>query len=218
MLRTVENIATARTGTAPKRASRRSTGPVGRYRQVEKYMPPRKGRRYVLRVIREILFFEPAGRQTNLNKALEFLHRVIPNRAVAVILSDFISPSHHRPGAEHFPTVSSDLAHLSSSALRQANRRHDVVAVHITDRFELELPAIGRLVLKDAETGEVMEINTNDSRKRTRFGQLQEEAQTELARFFRSLRIDAIQVRTDEPYAAALGRFFETRQKRRLHG
>ena len=82
----------------------------------------------------------------------------------------------------------------------------------------MELPALGRLVLKDAETGEVLEINTGDGRKRAVFAQRQTEAQAELVRQFRSARIDSIQVRTDQPYAAALGRFFETREKRRRHG
>jgi uncharacterized protein (DUF58 family) len=104
------------------------------------------------------------------------------------------------------------------TSLRRANRRHDVVAVQITDRFELELPALGRLVLRDAETGEVVEINTSDARRRNQFTQRRAGAQAEQMRLFRTLGIDAIQVRTDQPYAAALGRFFETREKRRMHG
>ncbi|HEX4645462.1 MAG TPA: DUF58 domain-containing protein, partial [Verrucomicrobiae bacterium] len=98
------------------------------------------------------------------------------------------------------------------------NRRHDVVAIQITDRYELELPPLGRLVLKDAETGEVVEVNTGDPRKRQAFAQRQLKAQSELLRVFRSCSIDSIQLRTDQPYAAALGRFFEVREKRRLHG
>ena len=110
------------------------------------------------------------------------------------------------------------LAQASFSMLRQANRRHDVVAIQITDPYELELPALGRLVLKDAETGEVIEVNTGDARKRTAFAERQAKAQTELARLFRSARIDAIQLRTDQPYGVALARFFETRERRRAHG
>ena len=98
------------------------------------------------------------------------------------------------------------------------NRRHDVVAVQITDRFELELPALGRLVLKDAETGEVVEVNTADERKRAAFAQRQMKTQAELLKLFRGANIDSIQLRTDQPYASALGRFFETREKRRRHG
>jgi hypothetical protein len=92
------------------------------------------------------------------------------------------------------------------------------VAIQITDRFELGLPALGRLVLKDAETGEVVEVNTGDSRKRAAFEERQARAQSELLRVFRSAGIDSIQLRTDRPYTSELGRFFETREKRRRHG
>ena len=189
--------------------------------EVEKFMPPRKGRRHVLRVIREILFYEPQRRGTDLNNALQFLTRVTSHRAIAVVLSDFLEPNSSGQLARLAGSrlgVSQNLAQASYTALRQANRRHDVVAVQITDRYEMEMPALGRLVLKDAETGEVLEINTLDARKRAAFAKRQLEAQQELERLFRSARIDAIQLRTDKPYAASLGRFFETREKRRLHG
>ena len=187
--------------------------------EVEKYMPPRKGRRYVLRVIREILFFEPKRRGTNLNAAIEFLSRVTSHRAIALVVSDFLASN---PSGQFVRSnrgaLSQPLSQSVFTALRQANRRHDVVAVQIVDRYEMEMPALGRLVLKDAETGEVLEMNTGDARKRAAFARRQTEAQAELVRQFRSARIDSIQVRTDQPYAAALGRFFETREKRRRHG
>src|SRR5271157_1628789 len=191
--------------------------------EVEKFIPPRKGRRHVLRVIREVLFFEPAGRGTDLNGALEFLLRVTPHRAIAVVISDFIgSPavaSGQRPGRlRPQMMLLESLAQASFTLLRQANRRHDVVAVQITDRFQQELPNLGRLVLNDAETGEVVEINTGDERKRAAFAERQARAQAELTRLLRSAGIDAIRLRTDQPYAAELGRFFETREKRRLRG
>lgn len=166
---------------------------------VEQFIPPRKGRRHVLRVIREVLFHEPSRVGTDLRVALEFMLRVTPHRAVVVVLSDFI-------GA------------LPATMLRQCNRRHDVVAVQIADRFELELPSLGRLVLRDAETGEVVEVNTGDDRRRATFAMRQGRAQADLARLFRSLGIDAIHLRTDEPYVGTLGRFFEAREKRRHTG
>jgi uncharacterized protein (DUF58 family) len=190
--------------------------------EVEKFIPPRKGRRHVLRVIREVLFFEPQRRGTNLNGALEFLLRVTPHRAIAVVVSDFIgSPA--AVGAQrnqprpHMMLLES-LAQASFSMLRHANRRHDVVAVQITDPYEAELPALGRLVLKDAETGEVIEVNTGDKRKRTAFAERQTKAQEDLTRLFRSAGIDAIRLRTDRAYGAELGKFFATREKRRLRG
>jgi uncharacterized protein (DUF58 family) len=181
--------------------------------EVEKYMPPKKGRRHVLRVIREILFFEPQRRGTNVSGALEFLNRVTTHRAITVVISDFLESL--APAASAAAPTSA-VASLSLS-LRQTNRRHDVVAVQIVDPHELELPALGRLVLQDAETGDVVEVNTSAATRRA-FAAQQRQHQADLERLLRSARIDAIRVRTSEPYAAALGRFFETRERRRLHG
>jgi len=192
--------------------------------EVEKYMPPKKGRKHVLRVIREILFYEPERKGTNLNTAMQFLSRVTSHKAIAVVISDFLDESSAanpvtggvRRGR---PSAGSSLMSMGCQAtLRQANRRHDVVAVHITDRFELELPALGRLILEDAETGKVVEVNTSVLRHRAAFKERQTRAHSELARMFRSANIDAIQLLTGQPYGAALGRFFETREKRRLRG
>ncbi len=190
---------------------------------VEKFIPPRKGRRHVLRVIREILFYEPQHRGTDLNQALEFANRVLAHKAVVVVLSDFLGQTHPTRAdmtlhLRRRVVLSDTLGQTSFTVLRQTNRRHDVVAVQIVDRYELELPPLGYLVLKDAETGEVVEINTGDERKRAIFGQRQARAQTELRRLFLAAGIDSIQLRTDQPYTAALGRFFETREKRRRHG
>jgi uncharacterized protein (DUF58 family) len=189
---------------------------------VEKFIPPRKGRKHVLRVIREVLFFEPRRRGTDLNQALEFLLRVTPHKAIAVVISDFIgSPATRRSrGRQLRPQLMllESLAQASFTMLRQANRRHDVVAVQITDPYELELPALGRLVLEDAETGEIVEVSTGDARKRAAFAERQARAQTDLMRLFRSGGIDAMQLRTDQPYTVTLGKFFETREKRRLRG
>jgi uncharacterized protein (DUF58 family) len=102
--------------------------------------------------------------------------------------------------------------------LRQTNRRHDVIAIQVVDRFEMELPPLGRLLLTDAETDELVEINTFDGRKRRAFAERRARHQEEMLRLLRSAKIDTIEVRTGQPYAAALGRFFETREKRRLHG
>jgi uncharacterized protein (DUF58 family) len=178
--------------------------------EVEKFIPPRKGRKHVLRVIREVLFFEPQRRGTNLPGALDFANRMLAHRAIMVLVSDFLSPSGTTPSAmdkRGFQT-----------AIKQANRRHDLVAVQVTDRFETELPDLGRLIFEDAESGEVVEINTGNDSMRNAFALRQWRNQEELARMFRSAAVDMIQLRTDQPYGAALGRFFETREKRRLRG
>jgi uncharacterized protein (DUF58 family) len=188
--------------------------------QVEKFIPPRKGRRHVLRVIREVLFFEAKQQGTDLSRALEFLMRVTPHKAITVVISDFIgSPAAAGNGRARKDSGAPDpvsLAQASYAMLRHANRRHDVVAVHVTDPCELELPGLGRLVLQDAETGEIIEVNTDDNARRSRFAEQQTRSQAELGRLFRAAGIDAIRLRTDQPYAAELGRFFEKRERRRL--
>ena len=188
--------------------------------EVEKFIPPRKGRRHVLRVIREILFFEPKRHGTDLPGALHFASRMLPHKSVVVVLSDFLEAR----APVRFGSRSASIAPLAAAeplapatqiALRQAHRRHDLVAVQITDRYELELPALGRLVLKDAETGEVVEVQTGNARQRAAFAEQQMLFQGALRKSFRTMGIDAIQLRTDQPYAAALGKFFDTREKRR---
>jgi len=191
--------------------------------EVEKFIPPRKGRSHVLRVIREVLFFEPKRRGTDLNTALEFFLRVQSHKAITVIISDFLgSPAPARkPGGKGFRPQMLLLESLAQSAytmLKQANRKHDLVAVQVTDPRELELPALGRLVFQDAETGEIVEVNTADARKRTAFAERQAKSQDQLARLFRKAGVDAMQLRTDEPYSATLGKFFEKREKRRMRG
>jgi uncharacterized protein (DUF58 family) len=167
--------------------------------------------------------FQPRQRGTNFRCALDVLNRLARRHAIVVIISDFLfEKTQPAPGQgeqnwrSHL--VSPTLGPNSLPALRQANRRHDVIAIQVVDRFELELPALGRLVFTDAETGEVIEINTHDTRKRTAFAERRQKHQVDLARIFRSANMDAIEVRTDQPYAAALGQFFKTREKRRRRG
>jgi uncharacterized protein (DUF58 family) len=181
--------------------------------EVEKFIPPRKGRSHVLRVIREVLFFEPKQRGTNLVNALEFMGRVLPHKAICAVISDFITSPLPGSRQNNLP-----LPKELQTALRIANRRHDVVAVQIADRHELELPALGRLILEDAETGEILEVNTGHKTSRDVFALRQQKQLADLAKQFRSSGIDSIQLRTDEPYGATLGKFFETREKRRLRG
>jgi uncharacterized protein (DUF58 family) len=191
--------------------------------EVEKFIPPRKGRRHVLRVIREILFFEPKRHGTDLPGALEFVSRVLPHKSVVVVVADFLEARApvrfgSRSGSGGALPAAEPLAAGTQVALRQVHRRHDLVAVQITDRYELELPALGRLVLKDAETGEVVEVQTGNARQRAAFAEQQALFQGALRKVFRTMGIDAIQLRTDQPYGAALGKFFEARVKRRRRG
>jgi len=191
--------------------------------EVEKYIPPKKGRRHVLRVIREILLFQPARSGTRFIEALDVLNRLARRHAIVVVISDFLFEQRPPVGEGNRPRpggylISPTLGASTLPVLRQTNRRHDVIAIQVVDRFEMELPALGRLLLTDAETGELVEINTHDARKRRAFAERRARHQEDLLRLLRSANIDAIEVRTDQPYAAALGYFFETRERRRRHG
>lgn len=193
---------------------------------VEAFVPPRKGRRHVLRVIREILFYEPRRRGTDLPAALQFVLRVMRRRAIVVLISDFLAtePSGPGPAGVLQPRTMGPMFQLAPlgpdtvSLLRQVNRRHDLVAVQVLDRYEAELPALGRLMLEDVETGELLEIDTGDARRREQFSEQQARRQAELARTFRMAGVDAILLRTDRPYEGELARFFEMREHRRRHG
>jgi len=193
---------------------------------VEAFVPPRKGRRHVLRVIREILFYEPRRRGTDLPAALQFVLRVMRRRAIVVLISDFLAtePSGAGPAGVLQPRTMGPMFQLAPlgpdtvSLLRQVNRRHDLVAVQVLDRYEAELPALGRLMLEDVETGELLEIDTGDARRREQFSEQQARRQAELARTFRMAGVDAILLRTDRPYEGELARFFEMREHRRRHG
>jgi uncharacterized protein (DUF58 family) len=184
--------------------------------EVEKFIPPRKGRRHVLRVIREVLYFQPERRGTDVKQALEFAAHMVSHRSIMVLISDFLLPP--EPSGRQTTSNESALPKGVQTALRQANRRHDLVAVQITDRHERELPALGRLTLEDAETGELVELNTGDAASRDAFAIRRQGQLNQLARSLRSFGIDSVQLTTDQPYGMELGRFFETREKRRLRG
>jgi uncharacterized protein (DUF58 family) len=163
--------------------------------RVELFIPPKKGRSHTLRLIREILFFEPEGRGTDPALALDYLNKLVTRRAVVFFISDFQAP---------------DFSHT----LAVSGRRHDFVAIQIQDEREQVLPNVGLITLEDAETGEQIEINTADRTTRTRFSDLAEEKSHELARTLRRNNIDAITLRTSEDYLPALRAFFKTRERR----
>src|SRR5438874_7893210 len=163
--------------------------------QVELFIPPKKGRSHTLRLIREILFFEPRGRGTLPSLALDYLNHVVTRRAVVFFISDFQTPDF-------------------SQALAVSGRRHDFVAIQIHDEREKLLPNIGIIMLEDAETGEQLEINTSERGTRTRFAQLADERAAELARVLRRNNIDAISLKTNEDYLPALRSFFKQRERR----
>ncbi len=164
--------------------------------RVEHYIPPKKGRGHVWRVIREVLSFRPLQRGTNLDAALELLSKVSHRRVVAFLISDFLDR-----GFE--------------DRLRLAARRHDLTAIAIADRREAELPRIGLVELEDAETGESILVDTNDKGLRDGLRLLAREGHDELSSLLRSARVGEIRLWADEPYVDALVRYFHLRERRR---
>ena len=171
--------------------------------EVELYIPPKKGRRHVLRVVRDILYFQPRGRGTDTVKALDFANHILRRRAIAFLISDFQSSEDPGQALEHL-----------RRAMRQTNRRHDLVALHIQDAREQSLPNVGVLAIEDAETGEVVELDTADAEVRARFEEEANDRTQRLVRGFRAEAIDTLELDTAEPYLPALQRFFKNRERR----
>jgi len=163
--------------------------------RIEAFIPPRKGTRHVLRVIREALYARPAGRTTDIQLALEYLNAVQRKKAVCFLLSDFW-------GCEY------------SRQLRVANKRHDMIAVTITDPREQELPAGGIVLMEDGETGAPLVVDTGSPAIRAAFQQHSRMRLDERAETLRQAGIDTVDIKTDVPYSAALYRFFRMRERR----
>jgi len=170
--------------------------------EVEHYVPPKKGRTHVLRVIRDILFTPPRRRGTDVASALDFCNDVLRRRAVVFVISDFIEPP--------------DAFDRMKKLLRTTNKRHDLVLLHLRDRHEEELPPLGLLTLEDPETGEVAEIDTGSRHVRETFAQLARERMNQFRRAARQANVDTLELRTGEPYSHALYTFFQNRTSRRL--
>ena len=162
---------------------------------VELFIPPKKGRLHTLRLIREMLYFEPKGRRTNLARALEYLNKVISRRAVVFLISDFLAPDYTKP-------------------LSVAGRRHDLVAMPVLDPGEERLPNVGLVTFEDAETGEQIEIDTSNSAVRNAFAAQEEGRRKNLYKLFGSRGIDVVPLGTDKDYLVALRAFFERRERR----
>jgi uncharacterized protein (DUF58 family) len=171
--------------------------------QIEQYIPPKKGRQHVLRVVREILFFEPQHRRTDIVSALEFANQVTSRRAVMFLVSDF-----------QFAGEQEKALNNIRRAMRLANRRHDLVAMHIHDRSEMELPEVGTLALEDAETGELLELDTMNPQVRHRFAEIGWARMEALRRAFAIEAVDSLDLDTRESYLPALMAFFKNRERK----
>jgi len=163
--------------------------------KIEKFVPPRKGRKHVLRIIREVLSFEPEGKATNLKGALEYMNSTIKKRSIAFLLSDFMDDGYEK-------------------ILRIIGKKHDLISIVLEDRRESEIPKLGLVKLSDAETGEERWIDTSNAKVR---GKMLLDRKTKAAKrksLFISDRIDAINISTNENYIQPLVRFFKMRERR----
>jgi len=166
--------------------------------QVELYVPPRKGRTHTLRLIREILYFEPRGRGTNLANPLDFLNRVTTRRAVVFVVSDFQASDYDRE-------------------LSICSRRHDLIALPVEDPGERALPNVGIVQLEDPETAKTFEVNFSDRRVRAEFQRVSQRHRQDREALFRRKKIDSVSLRTDQDYFPMLRSFFLRREQRLRH-
>lgn len=170
---------------------------------VELYVPPKKGRSHILRLIREILFFQPKGRKTDLVTALDFVNRVTKRKCVAFLISDFCLPGDFEDGLS-----------LLQPKLQVTNRRHDLISMIISDPREFELPDVGWLTLEDAESGAQVELDTSDPAVRRGYKEVAAARAKSLHRAIRSAGVDLLDLSTDTSYIPPLMNFFGKRQRR----
>jgi len=163
--------------------------------RIEKFIPPKKGSRQALRIIRDALYFDPEGRGTDISLALGYLNRILKRRTVTFILSDFYAPSF-------------------TKLLAVTAKRHDVIAVTLNDPAEMDLPDVGLLALDDAETGESLLIDTGDAPSRHAYRANNRLRIEERNRLFQSLNVDHIDLDTNVPYLPTLIKFFRMRERK----
>lgn len=163
--------------------------------EVEKYVPVKKGRNHVLRVVREILYYQPRRKKTRLAAALEYLHSILTRTAVIFLISDFLDEGYEK-------------------SLKVLSRKHDVIAIHLRDRRELDFPAAGLIELEDGETGERILIDSSVARLREHFSRTAQHREEQMDKLMKSLRMDKINVAAEGSYVEPLMRFFRIREER----
>ena len=163
--------------------------------RIEKFVPPKKGRAHILRIIRELISFRPEGTRTNLREALEYFNHVTKKRSIAFILSDFLDSGYDR-------------------ILRVVSRKHDLIAVEISDPREETLPSAGMIKFRDAETGEERWIDSSDAKTQKEFARFWHGQRTHRHQLFLRSRVDEIPIRIDRPYLKPIVDFFKRRERR----
>jgi uncharacterized protein (DUF58 family) len=187
--------------------------------EVELFVPPRKGRRHILRLVREMLVLKPRRRGTDISRALGFLNHVLHRRAIVFLLTDFLHSGAGRAGSPlpavgaHGVTRPTERDVIQELGL--TNTRHDVVCLHLHDPRESTLPDAGLLTVEDAETGELLELDSHRDVVRGRFAAVNAERLAELDLALNRTAVDTLRLNTSEPFAPALQRFFEIRRGRR---
>ena len=164
--------------------------------KVEQFIPPKKGKSHILRIIREVLAFEPKGKGTDISGALEYFSAVIKKRSICFILSDFMSKEFERP-------------------LKIASKKHDLVALRIHDTREDTLPNVGLVPMQDAETEKMLFVDTSSKKVRDNFAKNRAQATEKLRKLFPASGVDLIDITTGKDYVKPLINFFKTRGKRR---
>ncbi|MHC4654551.1 MAG: DUF58 domain-containing protein [Planctomycetota bacterium] len=163
--------------------------------QIELYIPPKKGISHMLRLVRELLYFKMPKRKTNIGEALDYLGKIVRKKATVFLVSDFIETDFKRP-------------------LSLLNKRHDVIAVPVRDKAEISLPGIGLIEFADAETGEIILVDTSSRKFRNQYSNTAARRFDELKNMLRTINVDCISISTDKPYIQDLVRFFHMRHKR----
>lgn len=163
--------------------------------RIEKFVPPRKGKTHVLRIIRELLSFEPSGKQTNIKGALEYLNNTIKKRSIAFLLSDFIDDGYDK-------------------ILRICGRKHDLIGVVLHDEREANFPNIGLVKLKDSESGKEVWVDSSNRSFNKFLLKYKEEVEAKRRMLFITSRLDSIYIKTSVPYIKPLTEFFKMRAKR----
>jgi len=163
--------------------------------KVEKFIPARKGRKHILRLLSEFISFKPESKQTDLNEPLKSISRILKRRSIIFVVSDFFAEDFSKP-------------------LKILKRKNDVIAVRITDKREKKIPDVGYIELEDEETGEQILVDTSDEEFREKYSSIIKKNDSELIKFFRKYKIDFVEILTDEGYEKPLKKFFKMRKLR----
>lgn len=167
--------------------------------RVELYIPPGKGRTHLLRIIRELLFFEPKGKQTDIIKVLDFINKSFSRKVIAFLISDL-----------SLDTIPDNF----KTKIKSTGKHHDLITVRIRDENEINIPDIGIITLEDLESGEIVEIDTSNKKTRKTYNQLIIKRDDDIKALFKSCGLDLLDIKTDEEYMPTLLKFFTRRERR----